>query len=453
MTHQLRGRQRWHAGAGAALAAMLAAVAGTLASTTAPASADSTPSSTSAPAVTSTTGVPADVSNRLAWIKNDSARLIANRVKSQETAINVVQGKSYLSTDGTTMVSGMQAVITSLQALGTKIAGDPTVSQALEDRALIFTQYRVYLLVLPIVNDVIRIDYIDNVTLPTLNAAITQLKSDENSYNEGVIGPLVTDMTDQVQIATSATSGLSAQLLAFTPAEWDANHGLLSNAGTDIRITNRALEVANKDLQEADRYLRRGTPGRRGHHGHGSPTPTTPPPSSTTSSTTSTSTTTTSTTSTTVAASPNCFASPSGTTLGRTGWTAGSNAPSSSADLPANAIDGNLYTRFSTNEGQASGLYFEVNMGSAQTFTELEMNVPHSLNDYARGYNVEVSNNGSSWTTVASCTGTGTPEIVSFPTQTAQYVEVVLTAADARWWWSIDEFNLYTSGGGSTTTS
>jgi hypothetical protein len=142
----------------------------------------------------------------------------------------------------------------------------------------------------------------------------------------------------------------------------------------------------------------------------------------------------------------NCGAAETGTVLSRTGWLASTNASPDSADAPANALDGVLTTRFSTDEPQAPGLYFEVDLGSAKTFNELEMDVPYSTTDYARGYNVQVSTDGTAWTTVATCTGTGSPEIVSFPAQTAQYVKVVLTTTAAdNWWWSIDEFNLFDS--------
>jgi hypothetical protein len=50
---------------------------------------------------------------------------------------------------------------------------------------------------------------------------------------------------------------------------------------------------------------------------------------------------------------------------------------------------------------------------------------------------------------VANCTGTGDPETVSFPPQTARYIRVVVTMlADGLTtstgnWWSIGELNLY----------
>jgi glucosylceramidase len=121
---------------------------------------------------------------------------------------------------------------------------------------------------------------------------------------------------------------------------------------------------------------------------------------------------------------------------------ASSNAPSSSSDAPAKALDGNLKSRFSSDEDQIPGLYFEVDLGAPASFDELLMDVPNSAHDYARGYEIEVSNNAASWTTVATCSGTGTTEIVSLPSQKAQYVKVVLNTSNTSWWWSIDEFYL-----------
>ena len=143
------------------------------------------------------------------------------------------------------------------------------------------------------------------------------------------------------------------------------------------------------------------------------------------------------------------------TALSETGWTATSNT-SSAGDPPANAIDGNINTRFSSDADQAAGQYFQVNLGSAQTFNQIEMNSGGSTGDYARGYNVEVSTNGTSFTSVATGTGTSSPETVTFTSQTAQYIRVVLTAGVSTNWWSIAEFTVYTSGstgsgGGSGT--
>ncbi len=168
--------------------------------------------------------------------------------------------------------------------------------------------------------------------------------------------------------------------------------------------------------------------------------------------TTTTPTSTTTTTTKTTAPGTDCSAPVSGTALSRTAWTASTNAPSGSANVPANALDGKLATRFSTNEHQAPGLYLEVNLGAMQSFQELSMVSPNSPTDYARGYELQVSTNNTSWASVATCTGTATPEIVSFPTQTAHYIKVVLTASTTSHWWSIDELNLNATSTTKTTT-
>ena len=434
MTNHRRGARRWPAAAGVALVATLATVAGSLAPTVSNAFASG------APAAAATDALPT-WAKTLPEIQAQAAAAISIRLSALQAAIKTVQGESFLGSDATTLVNDMQADITGLQALGTKIAADTTVSQAIADADLIFTEFRVYYVMLPVVHDVGGIDYIVNVDLPALSKDITALQGQENSSNQPFIGPLVSGMQSEVQIATGATNGLVAELLAYTPAEWDSNHRLFSTAQTAIQTAEKAVDYANRDLARANRYL----------HSHPTTTTTTSTSTTTTSSTTTTTTPTT-TTSTTLPGT-NCAAPVSGYALSRKGWVAGSNAPFDKADAPAHAIDGRLTTRFSTDEHQAPGLYFEVNLGSAQSFNELRMEDPYSPHDFARGYNVEVSSNGSTWTTVASCTGIGTPEVVSFPTQTAQFVEVVLTASTGYYWWSIDEFYLDNAGTPPTTTT
>jgi F5/8 type C domain len=135
------------------------------------------------------------------------------------------------------------------------------------------------------------------------------------------------------------------------------------------------------------------------------------------------------------------------TPLSETGWTASANT-NSAGDPPANAIDGNLNTRYSSDADQAAGQYWQVNLGSSQTFNQIELNSGGSSGDYARGYNVEVSTDGATFTSVATGTGTSSPETVTFAAQTAQYIRVVLTTGTSPSWWSIAEFTVYTNGTG-----
>jgi hypothetical protein len=139
------------------------------------------------------------------------------------------------------------------------------------------------------------------------------------------------------------------------------------------------------------------------------------------------------------------------TALSRTGWVATASAGSSSA---GNALDGNTGTRFTTGTAMVNGMWFEVDMLAAQTFNQITMDSAGSTNDYARGYQVFVSTDGTNFGS-AIATGTASAALitVTFPTQTARYLKVVQTGAASNWW-SIAELNVYHSGGaGSGSTS
>jgi hypothetical protein len=140
------------------------------------------------------------------------------------------------------------------------------------------------------------------------------------------------------------------------------------------------------------------------------------------------------------------------TQLTETGWTASTNTAAAGGDAVSNAIDGNLGTRFSSDAVQSAGMWFQVDLGSSQSVNQIELNSSDWPGDYAVGYNVEVSGNGSSFTSVATGSGSSSVETIAFATQTTRYIRVVLTAASSGPWWSIGEFSAYTNGSGGGAT-
>jgi beta-glucosidase len=90
-----------------------------------------------------------------------------------------------------------------------------------------------------------------------------------------------------------------------------------------------------------------------------------------------------------------------------------------------------------------NGMTFTLDMQTAQTFNQIVMDSTNSPNDYARGYQVNVSSDGVTWGSPVA-TGTGTQAIitVTFPTQTARFIRITQTGA-ASFWWSMAEINVY----------
>ena len=114
--------------------------------------------------------------------------------------------------------------------------------------------------------------------------------------------------------------------------------------------------------------------------------------------------------------------------LSETGWVASSNTNSSAGDAPQNAIGGTASpgsaptpTRRRDVLAGQHGLQADLQRGRA--------GLGRHTGDYADGYDVEVSNDGTNFTPVYFSTSTGQTETATFSTQTAQYIRILLTAS------------------------
>jgi hypothetical protein len=125
--------------------------------------------------------------------------------------------------------------------------------------------------------------------------------------------------------------------------------------------------------------------------------------------------------------------------LPRTGWTATASSTSQS-DNVSNMLDNNLSTRWSSGKAQTPGQWFQVDMGAQLTLNQIVMDSGSGTGDYARAYEVYVSNDGTNWgDPIVSHVGVGPVEMVSFPSQNTRYIKIVNTG-NAGNWWSIAEF-------------
>ncbi len=145
--------------------------------------------------------------------------------------------------------------------------------------------------------------------------------------------------------------------------------------------------------------------------------------------------------------SPQVSATPGA--LNRSGWVATASSTESGGS-PANAIDGNISTRWSTGVSQANGEWFMVDMGTVNTFYELILDAASSSGDYPRGYLVNVSCDGVNWGSPVA-TGSGFLDVddCRITLQAARYIRVTQTGSTSGWW-SIHEFNVL--GAGVATT-
>jgi glucosylceramidase len=109
---------------------------------------------------------------------------------------------------------------------------------------------------------------------------------------------------------------------------------------------------------------------------------------------------------------------------------------------PGFAVDGDASTRWSSGQGQAPGQYLEVDLGSARQFRRVAIDSGGNLGDYARGWQLSASDDGTTWRTLATGDGTGQLTNVDLPHTRARYLRVTSTASSGNWW-SISDVRLY----------
>jgi hypothetical protein len=128
--------------------------------------------------------------------------------------------------------------------------------------------------------------------------------------------------------------------------------------------------------------------------------------------------------------------------LNRTEWVASASS-SNAPDPPANAIDGNINSRWSTGANQAPGQWFQVDMGSTNILSALVLDCGASTGDYPRGYQVYLSKDGTNWGSPVATGSGATVTTISFAAHAARYIRITQTGSASANWWSIAELNAY----------
>ena len=95
-------------------------------------------------------------------------------------------------------------------------------------------------------------------------------------------------------------------------------------------------------------------------------------------------------------------------------------------------IDGKESTYYWSNKAQTVGAYAQVDLGAAIPFDAVRI-IPTSSDDAKCTADVEVSADGSSWTTIGSYDGTKTT-VLSNTAGNVRYIKVKITKASDYWW-------------------
>src|SRR5581483_2374723 len=142
-----------------------------------------------------------------------------------------------------------------------------------------------------------------------------------------------------------------------------------------------------------------------------------------------------------------------GSTLLSQGQPATSSSNENSSLGPANAVDGNTGTRWSSAFSDPQWIY--VDLGATDTISQVVLNWETA---YAKSFQIQTSNDASTWTTIYSTTtGTGGVQTLNV-SGSGRYVRMYGTVRATQYGYSLWEFQVYGTagsgggGGGGTCT-
>jgi len=210
----------------------------------------------SASAASAANGSSTATRTTLAEIKAKAAAEVDRRVHDLNAAVSKANAAKGLGAGQGLLVAYLGTDITPLTQLNQTIQSDTSVQQARRDFSSIFSQFRVYVLVLPAGRIAGDADRATATVLPALTSAAAKAQQHVNARNQASLQPLIDDLKAQIATASSATNGLAATVLAFTPAQWNANHGVLSGARTADQQADAALQKGRADVRSIRLQLR-----------------------------------------------------------------------------------------------------------------------------------------------------------------------------------------------------
>ena len=119
------------------------------------------------------------------------------------------------------------------------------------------------------------------------------------------------------------------------------------------------------------------------------------------------------------------------------------------AGFPASAaVDGNTGTRWSSAFSDPQWL--QVDLGSTKNICQVTLDWETA---YAKAFQIQTSNDGTSWTTIYSTTtGTGGTQTLNV-TGSGRYIRMYGTVRATQYGYSLWEFGVYTTSGGGGTPS
>jgi len=204
---------------------------------------------------TTTTTNPASFSQLQAKIES---QLAARQTQLAKLTTEVSSSTTLTSSDAAALQSSLSTETSNINGLIAKVPNDTTLSELRSDQQAMFRDNRVFAVMSPQVNLTIAADTVNAnagkilADDPAIEAALTARQADAGYARAEA---LLAYSTAKANVAETAMSGVSADVLAQTPAGWPGNEHVFVQARVEILRGRIDLVYSRADLRLVERWI------------------------------------------------------------------------------------------------------------------------------------------------------------------------------------------------------
>lgn len=179
---------------------------------------------------------------------------IARRLATLNSLAGKIASATKLSaSDKATLSAEVSATISGLTSLKAQLDASTTVTAAIASGQDIFTQYRVYALVVPKVNLVKVAD--DQQTVEAKLTAVaqklqTRLTAEQQAgKNVTALEAVLSDMNAKISAAQSISANIESVVINLQPADYNTNHAVLTGYNVQLKTAHADNAAAYADAK------------------------------------------------------------------------------------------------------------------------------------------------------------------------------------------------------------
>lgn len=203
----------------------------------------------------------ADQQARLQKIISRGNTEINRRLTTLKTLDSKISAATKLTTaDAALLSSTVNSDTTALTALETKLDNETTVTAAIADAQSIFSDYRVYALVVPQVHLVKTADdqQVTEAKIASFGTKLSTRITAAQTAGKNVTALLasLSDLSSKVAAAQAISSSMEAAVIPLVPSDYNSNHSLLSGDRSQLQTAQSDIRAAVADARSIVSGLR-----------------------------------------------------------------------------------------------------------------------------------------------------------------------------------------------------